>query len=561
MPTIKTNKTETLIQNDTPAMSDIDFFKHLVSVDDMPGRLALIGKRIGAMDLIDGYLFSVLDETGNTLKCGELSLPEQYKSVVETYRRLQWPLSDNDESARCLIERAIYRIDADNVQQWHQNTQVRFARWEMKSMALIPIWLDATPIGTLMIFSQRGPLAEETIQAVCALLADTKEIIENARRFSVLAQGRNDYLRIATEREHLIDFFSEANSVTVVDEIYKRMTNRFLSYFDFEFVLLCLVEGDVVIARSARSLDHDIQVALDAFYPTMLEHPFALSADAGAIPSSIFRKCSYHFADVEKIKHLPMSTTDQTYLRLFEEAGLGVKTLLHAPILYGDKALGTLSCYTSTKTIEIDSGQIRTIELLARFFGAAIQNAKHYTYVEELNRQLKEQSVHDDLTGLYNFGFLQEELERRIGEHQRSAATDKHPLSIIMLDIDFFKKFNDTYGHLAGNAALVEAARRIMSVTRRTDIVCRYGGEEFCVILPNCDLSGAISQAERFRLAIGETPFDIEGKSIPVTISLGVTEHVTNESMADLIGRADSALYRAKSNGRHRVESAAKDSA
>ncbi|MGZ5790594.1 MAG: GGDEF domain-containing protein, partial [Burkholderiaceae bacterium] len=535
---------------------DIYFFKRLVAVDDLPGRLALIGERIGAMNLIDGYLFSALDETGNSLKCECLSLPAEFKSVEETYRRLQWPLSDNDESARCLIEGTIYRVDTDNIHQWHQSTQVRFARWKMVSMALIPIRLESTPIGTLMIFSQRGTIAEDTVHAVSALLADTVEIIENARRFSVLAQGKNDYLRIATEREHLIEFFSEANSVTVEDEIYKRLVNRFLGYFDFEFVLLCLVENDQVTARAARSLNSDIQNALDKFYPTMLENPFALSADAGAIPSAIFRKCSYYFADVEKIKHLPMSASDLTYLRLFEEAGLGIKTLLHAPILYGDKALGTISCYSSSRITEVDSGQIRIIELLARFFGAAIQNAKHYTYVEELNKQLTEQSAHDDLTGLYNFGFLQEELARRIAEHERDANRDKHPISVIMLDIDFFKKFNDTYGHLAGNAALVEAARRIMSAARRTDIVCRYGGEEFCVILPNSSLSGATSQAERFRLAISESPFDIEGKSIPVTISLGVTEHIANESMAALIGRADSALYRAKTNGRDRVESA-----
>jgi diguanylate cyclase (GGDEF)-like protein len=553
---MSTIKTDARIQSNMPAVTDIDFLKRLVSVDDLPSRLALIGQQIEKMDLIDGYLFSVLDETGNTLKCECLSLPAEFKSVEETYRRLQWPLSDNDESARCLIEGVIYRVDTDNIQQWHQSTQVRFARWKMVSMALVPIRLESTPIGTLMIFSQRGAIAEDTIRVISELLADTQEIIENARRFSVLAQGKNDYLRIATEREHLIEFFSEANSVTVVDEIYRRLIDRFLGYFDFEFVLLCLVEGDYVIARAARSLNSDIQKALDTFYPIMLQHPFALSADAGAIPSAIFRKCSYHFADVEKIRHLPMSASDLTYLRLFEEAGLSLKTLLHAPILYGQTALGTISCYSSSKTIEVDSGQIRTIELLARFFGAAIQNAKHYTYVEELNKQLKEQSAHDDLTGLYNFGFLQEELERRIAEHQRDANKDKHPLSVIMLDIDFFKKFNDTYGHLAGNAALVEAARRILYAARRTDIVCRYGGEEFCVILPNCSLSGAVSQAERFRVAIGESPFDIEGKSIPVTISLGVTEHVANESMAALIGRADSALYRAKTNGRDRAESA-----
>ncbi len=143
-------------------------------------------------------------------------------------------------------------------------------------------------------------------------------------------------------------------------------------------------------------------------------------------------------------------------------------------------------------------------------------------------------------------------------ERMEQAALAEKPLSIIMLDIDDFKKFNDTYGHLCGDAVLKHVARIVQESIRAVDLAARYGGEEFCVLLPDTDRERAKAVAERIRLGVASAATDYEGKSLCVTISLGVAEYdpARDVSAKSLIDRADRALYTSKQNGRDRVSAA-----
>jgi diguanylate cyclase (GGDEF)-like protein len=137
---------------------------------------------------------------------------------------------------------------------------------------------------------------------------------------------------------------------------------------------------------------------------------------------------------------------------------------------------------------------------------------------------------------------------------EQSALADR-PLSIIMMDIDFFKKFNDTYGHLCGDAVLKQVARIIQANVRTVDLAARYGGEEFCVLLPDTDKAHAWAVAERIRQSIAGTATDYEGLALNVTISLGTAQYDPSRDISgkSLIDRADRALYASKQNGRDRV--------
>jgi diguanylate cyclase (GGDEF)-like protein len=135
-----------------------------------------------------------------------------------------------------------------------------------------------------------------------------------------------------------------------------------------------------------------------------------------------------------------------------------------------------------------------------------------------------------------------------------------------MADLDHFKKVNDTLGHAAGDAVLREAARRIAACVRPYDSPCRYGGEEFLIVLPGCDLAGAAMRAEHIRSAIGDTPFQIPEGTIDLTCSLGIASAPSDTASPSqrlyldsplLIQQADEALYLAKNNGRNRVEALA----
>jgi two-component system cell cycle response regulator len=161
---------------------------------------------------------------------------------------------------------------------------------------------------------------------------------------------------------------------------------------------------------------------------------------------------------------------------------------------------------------------------------------------------LREQATHDGLTGLLNRATILEKLDDELSRAERSG----NPVSVLMADLDRFKAINDTLGHLAGDAVLCEAARRLKSAARRYDSVGRYGGEEFLVVLPGCDASHAALQAERMRDAIGATPFVTPSRPVNVTASLGVA--CSSDSAPEaLVREADDALYQAKGTGRNRV--------
>ncbi|MCA1621196.1 MAG: diguanylate cyclase [Acidobacteria bacterium] len=174
---------------------------------------------------------------------------------------------------------------------------------------------------------------------------------------------------------------------------------------------------------------------------------------------------------------------------------------------------------------------------------------------EELRRSAEaasEMSMTDALTGLLNRYGLQRALQRELSEARRYA----RPLSCLLLDIDFFKAVNDTYGHAAGDAALVQAARALTESVRGSDVVCRYGGEEFLVLAPETAAPGAAALAEKIRQAFSTRLFGDGARTFPLTLSVGVAELRDSESGNDMIARADEALYHAKQSGRDRVEAA-----
>ena len=164
---------------------------------------------------------------------------------------------------------------------------------------------------------------------------------------------------------------------------------------------------------------------------------------------------------------------------------------------------------------------------------------------------LREQATHDGLTGLWNRTSILDILQKEAARSARESA----PLAVLMADLDYFKRINDTYGHLVGDSVLRESARRLRANIRTYDATGRYGGEEFLVVLPGCDESGGLAQAERLRESIGGQPIQTSAGEIVVTCSLGLswTDQPEPSATKELVSLADSALYAAKRMGRNRV--------
>jgi two-component system cell cycle response regulator len=190
-------------------------------------------------------------------------------------------------------------------------------------------------------------------------------------------------------------------------------------------------------------------------------------------------------------------------------------------------------------------------ELLAR----VRTQVKKRRYTERLrdNVQLSiEAAITDALTGLHNRRYM----ESHLGTLVEQAASRGKPISILVLDIDFFKAINDSHGHAAGDDVLKEFSRRLKKAVRGIDLACRYGGEEFVVVMPDTDIGVATMVAERLRRRIASEPFPINqnSRTVQATISIGIAAmHSCEDEAADIVKRADQALYRAKRDGRNRV--------
>lgn len=188
---------------------------------------------------------------------------------------------------------------------------------------------------------------------------------------------------------------------------------------------------------------------------------------------------------------------------------------------------------------------IDEIEVIAR-----IQSALRFKQSQDL---LKELAMKDRLTDLYNHALLIELFEKELAKQQRSDGD----IAFVMIDVDHFKKINDTYGHTSGNIVLKELANILKNSVRRGDIVGRYGGEEFGLVLPEIDKQGTWQMCERIRKKIEGISFNTDGKeSIHITVSMGIYHKSSKDYMtgSEIIQKSDEKLYQAKANGRNRVE-------
>jgi len=236
---------------------------------------------------------------------------------------------------------------------------------------------------------------------------------------------------------------------------------------------------------------------------------------------------------------------DELFVPWREVAKLvGYSSFISVPLVLHERALGVLNVYLS----QVHRFSNEEVELLSHFANQAAIAIENALLFEEKTRL----AITDELTGLYNHRHFYQVLEAEIKRAQRY----KRPLSLIMVDIDYFKNYNDRCGHLKGDEALRQLAGVLRRNARDVDVIARYGGEEFTLILPETDLAQAEVQAERIRAAVEQHLFEAEevqplGK---LTISLGVATYFSPmKRMEELVHAADQALYRAKAQGRNQV--------
>jgi diguanylate cyclase (GGDEF)-like protein len=220
------------------------------------------------------------------------------------------------------------------------------------------------------------------------------------------------------------------------------------------------------------------------------------------------------------------------------------QTAVGFPLIAGGKTLGVLGVRPGASPLAADRRHI--LDAAAALLAVSVTNA-------QLFREVRESSVRDGLTGCFTRAHSLEIVDAEL----RRARRTQMPVTLIMFDLDYFKGINDRYGHLCGDAVLAAVGKRMKEVLRGSDLKCRYGGEEFLVLLPETPLHGARRVADTLRREIADRPVSWAGEAVSVTASFGLAQAMPGEvNVEELVAAADAAMYRAKAHGRNCIKDA-----
>jgi diguanylate cyclase (GGDEF)-like protein/PAS domain S-box-containing protein len=467
---------------------------------------------------VDFYNKGWLDYAGKTL---EQALGSGWRDVIhpddaaESIRHWQEALQTGESfKGQCRLRRG-----SDGTFRWHivSATPARNANGE------IVTWFGAC----MDIEDQR--VREQTLEE------------EVRKRTEELVQANSSLTREMTERERTQ---LELNRQT--EKLVKELTER--------------SQTSALLTKMGELL-HSCNTEQEAFSIVLGFAPKLFPLLGGAV---ILLKASKNLLEVVGSWdpcHLAMSVFEpnscwalRTGHRYLVDAGDRTAPCAHAkgvdsaylciPIQAHGEALGVIYFQAQDPAAKFAEQQLTLANAFAEQIGLSIANIR-------LREALRNQSIRDTVTGLFNRRYLEETLEREI----HRAVRNGQPLGVIMFDLDHFKRFNDTFGHDAGDAVLQLVGSFLVKHSRADDIACRYGGEEFVLILPNANLKDTAARAESLREALKEVTITHLGKPLGiVTVSAGVAALPQHGSMpAQIMLQADGALYRAKKAGRDRV--------
>jgi diguanylate cyclase (GGDEF)-like protein len=365
------------------------------------------------------------------------------------------------------------------------------------------------------------------------------EIGELGEVFNQMSKRLSGSFRSLEEKSTLLARAKEELNQRVLDlQMLQRLSTKISSKLEREDLLRLIVELFMEVAQVEKgslmlwdekkkrlSIAYGIGISEEAKKHLRLKR-------GEGIAGSVF----------EKKRSMVINDTlrDQRYKSLKTEKKLHrTETLLALPLVAKGEGVGVITLSNKVSRQPFIRRDEELLSTLASHAAVAIQNAMLY-----------EQAIHDGLTGLYAHTFFQNYLEQEIKKAKRYET----PLSLLMLDIDHFKRFNDTYGHPVGDTVLVNIAHLLKQAIRGADIAARYGGEEFTLTLPETDAKGAYLLAERLRKKVEAFDF-LKGKKkrVKITVSIGVAGYRKGMRREVLIGQADQALYHAKREGRNRV--------
>lgn len=237
----------------------------------------------------------------------------------------------------------------------------------------------------------------------------------------------------------------------------------------------------------------------------------------------------------------------ETYRQTLERRG--IVSVMVVPLVARDTVIGTVGIDSSDPARHFSDSEQVLLETIASQIAGAVDNAQLFEEQKKATELAQSLSIRDGLTGLFNRRHLDDQLAQEFAKAQRYGT----PLSLMLCDIDFFKKVNDTFSHAIGDDVLRALALLMQDNAREVDVVARYGGEEFVIVFPNTPLTSAVAVSERIRQRVETYPWHTVHPKLSITLSIGVSDSLEGASFESLIADADAQMYRAKVSGKNRV--------
>lgn len=509
---------------------------------------------------IEGLEIFLLDESESRLICEHISLPDEFKSLEKTLLRKEVSVDIKDITTTSLSEGKPCIIDMESENHLSNNYLCRAK--VLRSYASVPLIRNKKPYGCLVIYLGDKLITPDMTVKIIKSLEDLHEDIFNKLCMKRLNESAFDSHPSSMRSQGILQLLQTVNHLLPLDELLENILQKISETFGFSISAVALNNNGSLILQKLVCSDERYRKQSNSYLQWRVQNQWEVKPENGAMGAVCYYNNHLYINDTMKIMHLPMAKNDKMALEQLETP----RTMLAIPIIQNDKPIGVMFFYKLDDVVDIHDDEIGILRALGAMIGSAIHNCNLYSQIESQNKLIKqlntqlskqldittEMARRDRLTKLYNFGFFQEELIRRTEESRRNL---DNPLSLIICDLDHFKVINDTYGHLAGNRILENIADILKGCVREMDIVCRYGGEEFVVILPHCDCNDAIQIAGRARELIESTSTFIEDGKISCTASFGCSQFDPKESMDQFVKRTDQALYNAKEEGRNQVQS------
>jgi diguanylate cyclase (GGDEF)-like protein len=389
---------------------------------------------------------------------------------------------------------------------------------EVGAFVGVPVVEGRTPRGVLVgDRAEARRFDDAAVRLMSSAAAQVVRVVQSERVFQAVERSKH-------EHERFYRASAELNRALTLDEVYDAAITGARGVCEFDFAAIATYDA----RRGSHTIRRVVGEWAEKLLGTTHKDPSSIASMVAKNKLALPAGGDWRERDVPVFSH-PMRIKDY-------------ESLLVLPLLVKDQVTGTFTV-AAQRAGAFPSDRREMLGVIANQVAISMQNGRMYEVLEE-------QATTDGLTGLVNHRTFQERFSTMLGRAERH----EFPVSLLLTDIDHFKKINDTYGHPTGDEVLRRVAAILKASARKIDIGARYGGEEFAIVLESTDREGARQLAERIRQEIEQQTFPSAKGNFKATLSIGVASYPDDaREKADIIARADQALYAAKHGGRNRT--------